>query len=53
MMTDTYDFLFDDGLNSLSPGDLLFSNEIMFSNFNNHSQSTSPIQTTTEISGSY
>lgn len=50
MMTDTYDCLFDDGLNALSPGDLLFSNEVMFSNFNNHSQSTSPIQTTTEIS---
>lgn len=54
MMTDTvisdpYDFFFGDDLNSLSPEDLLFSNEIMFTDFNNHSQSTSPIQTTNEI----
>lgn len=60
MMTDTiigdpYDMLFGDDLNSLSSGDLLFSNEIMFTDFNNHSQSTSPVQATTitnEITGS-
>lgn len=55
MMTDTivsdpYDLFFGDELNSLSPEDLLFSNEIMFTDFNNNSQSTSPVQTiTTEI----
>ena len=56
MMTETaydpYDILFGDEQKSLSPDGLLFSNEIMFSDFNTDSASISPIQNTMDNTGS-
>ncbi|CAF1053962.1 unnamed protein product [Adineta steineri] len=45
-MGDPYDLLFGDGQMSFTSDSLLFGNEVMFSNFNSNSSSTSPIPNT-------
>ncbi len=50
-MYDPYDMIFSDEQKSLPSEGLLFSNEIMFSDFNNDSASISPIANTTDYTG--
>ncbi len=52
-MFDPYDMLFGDEQKSLSSDGLLFSNEIMFTDFHDHSSSISPTSNTMDNLGSY
>ncbi len=52
-MYDPYETFFSDEQNSLTPDGLLFSNEVMFTDFNTDSSSISPIPTTLDNTGSY
>ena len=52
-MYDPYDILFGDEQKSLSSDGLMFSNEIMFTDFQTDSSSISPTSNTMDNIGSY